>query len=60
MIELTIDQQQMIVGGVNGFAVFSGTVALAWAAPVAFFCPPAAVAMALGGAGLIGKGTGAY
>lgn len=50
-------------GGKEAAAVFVGTVCVAWA-PVAAFVPgiglALAGAMALGGAGLIGKGTGAY
>ncbi len=50
-------------GGKETTAVFVGTVCVAWA-PAAAFVPgiglPLAGAMALGGAGLIGKGTGAY
>jgi len=41
-------------------AILVGTVAFAWSPVVAFFCPPVGIGMALGGLGLIGKGTGAY
>lgn len=62
-----LEQEEMfLVDGGDGkqaAAVFVGTVCVAWA-PVAAFVPgiglPLAGAMALGGAGLIGKGTGAY
>lgn len=50
-------------GGKEAAAVFVGTICVAWA-PVAAFVPGVgwalSGAMALGGAGLIGKGTGAY
>lgn len=66
--ELSVEEQNSINGGKKysskqTAAVAVGTVCVAWA-PVAAFIPgvgwAVAGAMALGGAGLIGKGTGAY
>lgn len=56
------DEMEMIEGGgwLQAGAVFIGGVAVAWSPVMAFVCPPAAAGMALGGLGLIGKGTGAY
>lgn len=60
--EMTENEAMELQGG--GFweaaSIFVGTVAVAWSPVVAFACPPAAGGMALGGLGLIGKGTGAY
>jgi len=60
--EMTEKEKMELQGG--GFweaaSVFVGAVAVAWSPVVAFVCPPAAGGMALGGLGLIGKGTGAY
>lgn len=59
-----MSQNEMVTVDGGGFweavGVFVGTVAVAWSPVVAFVCPPAAGRMALGGLGLIGKGTGAY
>lgn len=41
-------------------AVFVGTIAVGLSPAAAVLCPPAGIGMALGGAGLIGKATGAY
>ena len=56
------NEMMMVDGGNMGTAmgVFVGVLAIAWSPVVACVCPPAAVGMALGGAGIIGKATGAY
>ena len=62
---LAQDELENVEGGgaKQAIAVGVGPVAIAWA-PVAAFVPgiglPLAAGMALGGAGLIGKGTGLY
>lgn len=60
--ELNEQEMMMVDGGNMGTAmgVFVGVLAISWSPVVAFVCPPAAVGMALGGAGIIGKATGAY
>lgn len=60
--EMSQHEIEMVEGGgwLQAGAVFIGGVAVAWSPVVAFVCPPAAAGMALGGLGLIGKGTGAY
>lgn len=54
--------EQFINGGgwLEAGAIFIGAVAVAWSPVVGVFCPPAGGGMALGGLGLIGKGTGAF
>ena len=61
-VELSAMDMCDVNGGGWGEAigVFVGTVAIAWSPVVGCFCPPAGVGMALGGAGIIGKATGAY
>ncbi len=60
--ELNENEMMAVEGGGVGTAmgVFVGVLAIAWSPVVACVCPPAAVGMALGGAGIIGKATGAY
>ena len=63
--EMSADEMQMVDGGSgkHAAAVGVGIVMVSWA-PVAAFIPgvgwAAAGALALTGAGLIGKGTGCY
>ncbi len=53
------EMNQMEMEGINGggagdaWCVGLGAVAVAWAAPVAFICPPAAIAMATIGSAAI-------
>lgn len=48
-------------GGVGqALAVGAGVLLVSWAPVAAVLCPPAGIAMACSGIGVIGKATGAY
>lgn len=58
--ELTLNDMELVDGGASATGVFVGTMLVSWAPVGACFNPAAGAGMALVGAGLIGKSTGAY
>ena len=60
--ELSAVEMETVAGGgwYEFGGVLVGTLAIAGAPIAACFCPPAGAGMLLGGAGIIGKVTGAY
>lgn len=58
--ELTMDDMEMVDGGASASGVFVGTLLVSWAPVGACFNPVVGAGMALIGAGIIGKSTGAY
>lgn len=58
--ELNMKEMELIDGGASASGVFVGTLLVSWAPVGACFNPFVGAGMALIGAGMIGKATGAY
>lgn len=58
--ELSMDEMELVDGGASASGVFIGTIMVSWAPVGACFNPLVGAGMALIGAGIIGKSTGAY
>ena len=58
--ELDMEEMELVDGGARASGVFVGTILVSWAPVGACFNPVVGAGMALIGAGIIGKSTGAY
>ena len=58
--ELSMNEMELIDGGDSAAGVLVGTLLVSWAPVGACFNPVVGAGMALIGAGIIGKSTGAY